>query len=97
MNKFEMFQSVVASCDILEPQLTGAWGKGKPGVVDGKPAISRGTWGAIVEIFGDGTDFLVEFFDEDGETIDVVFVSASNIRAVSESELQARRRALTPS
>ncbi len=76
-SKFQLFDSVVATRDILEPELMGAWGRGKPGYVDGKPAVLAGTHGAVVDIIEKFGDIGVEFFDDSGETIDVAFVPES--------------------
>jgi hypothetical protein len=91
-SKFEMFQSVVAARDIFQPELMGAWGLGKPGLVDGKPCVLKGTHGAIVEIYEKFGDVGVEFFDDDGETIDVAFVPESYLRAATTAELEERRQ-----
>jgi len=91
-SKFEMFQGVVAVRDLTEPDLMGAWGCGKPGLVDGKPGVLKGTHGAIVEMFENPPGLAVEFFDEDGETIDVAFIPEAYVRPVTAAELEERRQ-----
>jgi hypothetical protein len=44
------------------------------------PEVPAGTSGAIVEQYSDGKGFEVEFFDNDGKTIDVATVVANQIR-----------------
>ncbi|HLF76081.1 MAG TPA: DUF4926 domain-containing protein [Dehalococcoidia bacterium] len=91
-SKFEMFRSVIATRDLTEPDLMGAWGLGKPGLVDGKPAVLKGTVGAIVEIFENPPGLAVEFFDDDDETIDVAFIPESYVRAMTSAQLEELRR-----
>jgi len=86
-SKFRLFQSVVAARDIEEPDLMGAWGRGKPGLVDGKPGVLEGTRGAVVEIFEKPRGLAVEFFDAAGETIDVAFIPEAYVRAASAAEI----------
>lgn len=45
-----------------------------------------GDRGAIVEIYDDGAAYAVEFFEEDGSTIGVAWVSADQVRPVTESQ-----------
>jgi uncharacterized protein DUF4926 len=94
--KFKLFDSVVADRDILEPDLMGAWGLGKPGLVHGKPGVLKGTHGAIVEIFDASGGLAVEFFDAEGETIDVAFIPEDYVTLATETELapEGRRKVL---
>ena len=91
-SKFKMFQGVVAVKDLTEPDLMGAWGRGKPGLVDRKPGVLKGTHGAIVEMFENPPGLAVEFFDDDGETIDVAFVPEAYVRPATTAELEERRQ-----
>jgi hypothetical protein len=93
-HKFVLFDSVVATRDIFEPELMGAWGRGKPGFVDGKPAVVKGTHGAVVEVYDNPPGVAVEFFDDEGETIDVAWVGPGVVRHQTEDEV-AESRALT--
>ncbi len=90
--KFKMFQGVVADRDLTEPDLMGAWGRGKPGLVDGKPAVLKGTHGVIVEVFEKTAGLAVEFFDDEGDTIDVAFIPLNYVRAETKAEEEEDRR-----
>ncbi len=46
--------------------------------------LGVGDRGAVVEIYDDGAAYAVEFFEEDGSTIGVAWVSADQIRPVEE-------------
>lgn len=48
--------------------------------------LKAGTRGAVVERYDDGS-FLVEFFNENGETLDVIDVKKEDIRALSPEEV----------
>lgn len=45
-----------------------------------------GDRGAVVEIYDDGAAYAVEFFEEDGSTIGVAWISANQIRPVTERQ-----------
>jgi hypothetical protein len=85
-DKFRLFDGVVAVRNILEPELMAAWGRGKPGYIDGKPAVLDGTRGVIVDISENSKGVTVEFFDEDGETIDVAWVDFEAVRHATKAE-----------
>jgi hypothetical protein len=84
--KFKEFDGVVAVRDIFEPELMGAWGRGKPGYVDGKPAVLKGTHGVIVDLIEGHAGATVEFFDDEGETIDVAWVKFDALRHPTQAE-----------
>jgi Domain of unknown function (DUF4926) len=92
--RFKLFQSVIADRDLVEPDLMGAWGAGKPALLDGKPAVLKGTHGAIVEVFEKTGGIAVEFFDDVGETIDVAFIPENYVRAATQEEIELRGRLL---
>lgn len=79
-SKFKLLESVAAARDITEAELTGAWGRGKPALIHGKLGVKMGTRGAVVEVFETVGDVGVEFFDRDGETIDVAFIPEAYVR-----------------
>jgi hypothetical protein len=85
-DRFKLFEGVVATRDIFEPELMGAWGLGKPELVDGKPAVLRGTHGAVVDVYDNPPGVAVEFFDAKGETIDVAWVGFEAIRHTTKAE-----------
>ena len=87
--RFALFDGVVASRDIVEPELSGFWGRGKPGMVDGKPAVLKGTHGVVMEVFENTHGLAVEFFDADGETIDVAFLDENHVRPETPEEAKA--------
>jgi hypothetical protein len=92
-SKFKLFDSVVADRDIFEPDLAGAWGRGKPAMIDGRPSVARGTAGIVVDLLSkDGV--AVEFFDAAGDTIDVAFIAAESVRPATPKEKE-ESRALT--
>jgi hypothetical protein len=91
-SKLKMFKGVVAGRDLTEPDLMGAWGRGKQGLVDGKRGVLKGTHGAIVEMFENPPGLADEFLDDDGETIDVAFVPEACIRPATGAELEERRQ-----
>jgi hypothetical protein len=90
--KFKLFESVIADRDIVEPDLAGPWGAGKPGLLHGKPAVLKGTHGAVVEIFERTGGIAVESFDEVGETVDLAFINESYVRTATQEELKERAR-----
>jgi hypothetical protein len=92
--KLRLFQSVIADRDLVEPDLMGAWGAGKPGLLDGKPAILKGTHGAVVEVFEKTDGVAVEFFDDVVETIDVAFIPRDYFRPATQEEIEARGRTM---
>lgn len=83
-SRFTLFQSVVANRDLIEPELMGAWGRGRPALIGGSPGVEKGTRGAIVEIFESVGEVAVEFFDDCGETIDVAFIPESYVSTAPE-------------
>jgi hypothetical protein len=85
-SKFKLFQMVIALRDLVEPDLTGAWGIGKPASLNGQPAVLKGTHGAVVEILEPG-GLAVEFFDNEGETIDVAFIPEEYVRLATVPEI----------
>jgi hypothetical protein len=93
-SKFKLFDCVVATRDIFEPELMGAWGRGKPRIVDGRPAVVKGTHGAVVDIYDNPPGVAVEFFDDEGETIDVAWVGSDAVRHQTKAE-EAESKALT--
>ena len=46
-----------------------------------------GDRGAVIEIYESGAACAVEFFEEDGSTIGIAWVSAEQVRPVTESQL----------
>src|SRR5687768_11255341 len=89
-SKFKLFDSVVAERDIFEPDLAGAWGRGKPAMIGGRPSVAKGTAGVVVDLLSnDG--LAVEFFDVDGDTIDVAFIAAENVRPATPKEEEDHR------
>jgi hypothetical protein len=93
--KFKLHQWVVAARDILEPELSGMWGRGKPAIIDGKKAVAAGTHGAIVDLYDKPAGVAVEFFDEDGETIDVVWGPLNLVRPMTAEESAVSTQAET--
>jgi hypothetical protein len=90
-SKFKLFDSVVAERDIFEPDLTGAWGRGKPVMINGRPSVPKGTAGVVVDLLAkDG--IAVEFFDDDGDTIDVAFIATESVRPATPEEEEERRK-----
>jgi hypothetical protein len=90
--KYKLFDSVVARRDLVEGASLGAWGRGKIAVIDGKPGIAKGTGGVVVELLSredHEPGVAVEFFDDDGETIDVAFIPESYVRPATEAEMAA--------
>ena len=71
-----LFAEVEASEAIAHDGL----GADRPGVIE------AGTRGTIVETYVDGRGDAVEFFAEDGRTIDVVWLDADKVRAVANAE-----------
>lgn len=56
--------------------------------------LRAGDMGTVVHIHGKGEGYEIEFFTLTGDTIDVVTVNASQVRAVTEHDVaHARRRA----
>ena len=45
-----------------------------------------GDRGAVIEIYESGAAYAVEFFEEDGSTIGIAWVSAEQVRPVTESQ-----------
>ena len=90
-HKFKLLDGVVAVREIMEPQLMGAWGRGKRGEVDGEPAVLKGTRGVVVDVQRNTPDIAVEFFDDEGETIDVAFIPEDYVRAETPEEVEATR------
>ena len=86
--KFKLHQWVVATRDIFEPELAGFWGRGKPAIIEGRKAVAAGTNGAIVDLY-ENDDVAVEFFDENGETIDVAWGHSDFVRPMTAEETKA--------
>ena len=79
--RFKMFDSVVLERD-LDDKSGAALSEGV--------RIPAGTRGAVVEFLRlDG--LAVEFFDDEGETIDVAFIPESFVRAPTPDEARANR------
>ena len=88
--KYKLFDSVVAKRDLVEGASLGAWGRGKVALIDGKPGIAKGTGGIVVDLLsreGYEPGIAVEFFDDEGETIDVAFIPESYVRPATEAEI----------
>jgi len=80
-SKFKMFQSVVLKKDV-------------PG--DHEPVIiPSGTFGAVVEIFAKG-QVIVEFFDDEGWTIDIATIPEISLRASTDAELAELKKRPLP-
>jgi hypothetical protein len=54
--------------------------------------LERGDVGVVVHVHGSGEAFVVEFMTLGGETVDVVTLEASQVRAVEEREIANARR-----
>jgi hypothetical protein len=85
-HKFRLFDGVLAVRNIFEPELMGAWGRGEPGNVDGKPGVLNGTRGVVVDVIEGSSGVTVEFFDDEGETIDVAWVDYDAVRHATKAE-----------
>jgi hypothetical protein len=85
-DKFKLFDGVAAVRNIFEPELMGAWGRGEPGYVEGRPAVLEGTRGVVVDVIEGSRGVTVEFFDAEGETIDVAWLEFDAIRHATKVE-----------
>jgi hypothetical protein len=54
--------------------------------------LEGGDVGVVVHVHGAGEAYMVEFMTLDGETIDVVTLEASQVRAVGEREIAHARK-----
>jgi len=88
MTNFRELQNVVLLRD-LDASYIIAPGLGKPGAVDGHPAINVGTHGVIVDLQSQD-DFTVEFFDDLGETIGISDIPAAFVRAATDADYPVR-------
>ena len=89
-SRLQLFQGVIATRDLVIPDLMGFWGAGKPGLINGEPGVLKGTRGVIMEMADASPGIVVEFFDENDETIDVALIPPRYIRAETKSETAAR-------
>ncbi len=55
--------------------------------------LDRGAVGVIVHVHDGGTDYIVEFFDTDGNTIAIEDVHENQMRALTDEDLQTSTRA----
>jgi hypothetical protein len=79
--RYKLFDGVVLTRDLDDSSDAALM----PGVF-----IPSGTHGVVMELLiKDG--IAVEFFDDDGETIDVAFISESIVRPPTEEEAEADR------
>jgi hypothetical protein len=53
--------------------------------------LKAGDIGTVVHVHGDGEGYMVEFFILDGKTLDVITVSASQIRRIGSKEIANAR------
>lgn len=54
--------------------------------------LKAGDIGTVVDVYADGEGFEVEFCDLTGETVDVVTVTALQVRPIQQGELPHARR-----
>jgi len=79
---YEKFQSVVLEQDLVK--------SANVGLVEGS-FLARGARGIVVEyLVRDG--IAVEFFDDQGQTIEVASIPESYVRAASSAEIEDMRR-----
>ena len=52
--------------------------------------LKAGVEGVVVDFTADGEAYIVEFFTPEGDTIDVVFVEADQLRPIEETVTTAR-------
>ncbi len=53
--------------------------------------LKAGDGGAVVEVYGNGASYEVEFFNGAGETVAVENVEAAALRATTDADRDARR------
>ena len=57
--------------------------------------LAAGDVGAVVHVYGDGREFMIEFTTFDGRTVAVTKLSARQIRPLGQNEIHHARALLT--